>query len=1182
MKLTKIEIYGFKSFYNKTVITPGEKITAIVGPNGCGKSNVADAIRWVMGEQSSKILRGSSMSDVIFNGTAQRKSLSYAEVSLVFDNADGAMPLEYAEVTIARKLYRSGESEYLINGKNVRLKDITNLIRSSKMGREGYSIIGQGKVEEFINAKPEERRTLFDEATGIAGSKQKRSEAERKLSRSDDNLVRYKDILQEIDRTLEPLEGQAEDAKKYFSLKESLKYNEVNYYIHKKDSRDKELESVYKKIQALAEELAVKEDSLEKANAEYITVLENMDGADDKIKELREKQLDFSLLKEKEDGKRKLHAQKIDFLYSQIESVEDQTARLEKSIEADGDKQLEIAKEIQNLLGAKEETEKVGGETVLLFEETKNSRDSLARKIEEFERREKENIYSASDVTSELAKLDFEMQSVESQASELSERKAQLDIETAKKTAEKEACNARGREVLSSLENLQKSRFDLEASVQESSLKLDKIKENIAICDKFTAESSAREKMVQELQNSYEGYSSAVKRLFKDAGSDNFLSSKINGTVANLVKVPKGLEMAIEAALQNAFQNVVVPAVQDAKTLISYLRNKNYGQVTFLPLDTVKPRSLRGDQMSVLKENGVLGIACDLVSFDKKYQTAFESLLGAVVVCEDIDSGIAVQKKYHSGFKIVTKLGEIFATSGSVTGGSAKQGVGNVLSYQNKLDEIKIEREKAAAKRADLEILEKQMAEKIEKQKAETAKVTAGMQKLEVEKAQSIETLKSVAIAEQRDIFELRSVNQKLEMASVRLLEIQNETARLSGISESMAKDGEKASDEVSELKTNLQNANLKLEEISALLATKNLEVTKIDGEIQNAKQRENAIKENISSSEFLLASCDESHEKIKGEIKDLQAEVFEEIDETYINNLKDDISRFESWKKDLSENLQKIDVRKGYATIEVQKLTAKKQNLEASADDDSELFMLAESLSDEYGEIDFEKEKDENFNPSGSKSTIKKIKGEIFALGNINTQAIEEYAKLSARHDEMTSHKEDMEKASDDLRKVIDSLNLEMNSTFFDEFEKIGENFNSIFTELFGGGNAKLKLIENESGDSLTYGIDIEAKPPGKTLQSMTLLSGGEKALTAIAIIIAIMRARPMPFCVFDEIEAALDDVNCKRFASYINNFADPTQFIIITHKKSTMEVANNLFGVTMEEKGLSKLVSVSISDVS
>ncbi|MFI3167199.1 MAG: chromosome segregation protein SMC [Bacillota bacterium] len=1182
MKLTKIEIYGFKSFYNRTEITPGEKITAIVGPNGCGKSNVADAIRWVMGEQSSKILRGSSMSDVIFNGTAKRKSLSYAEVSLCFDNADGAMPLEYAEVTITRKLYRSGESEYLINGKTSRLKDITNLIRSSKMGREGYSIIGQGKVEEFINSKPEERRALFDEATGIAGAKQKRAESERKLSRTDENLIRYKDILQEIDRTLLPLESQAESARKYFTLKESLKYNEVNYYIHKKDSRNKELETVLKKIEALSEELSQKQSNLEKANAQYIEILDNMDGADDKIKQLHQKQLDFSLLKEKEDGKRKLHEQKVDFLYAQLESVQDQTARIERSLKEDGEKQKAILSEVEKLLESVEKTENEGGNLNLEYGEVVAQREAIARKIEEFEKREKENIYSASDLSSEIAKLDFEMNSIESQILELSERKAVLDKETKAKTAEKEECNARGASVLDKIDALHKQRFEGEASVQEKSLKLDKIKENIATCEKFVHESTAREKMVQELQNSYEGYSSAVKKLLKDSDHNETLSSKINGTVANLVKVPKGLEMAIESALQNAFQNVVVPSVQDAKSLISYLRNNHYGQVTFLPLDTVKPRSLRGDQMSVLRENGVLGIACDLVSFDKKYQTAFESLLGAVVVVEDIDSGIAVQKRYNSGFKIVTKLGEIFATSGSVTGGSAKQGVGNVLSYQNRLEDIANERDKAATKQRDLESLFSVLQTTIDKERKVVSDISSQMQKLEVEKAQSIESLKSVSIAEQRGIFELRGVNQKLEIVSERTLEITKEKQSLESVSREMQKSGKETTGEVVSLKENLQKATAKADEIASLLAEKNLQLAKINGEIQNAKQRESAVLENVSQNEFLLASCDESHDKIKGEIADLKAEVFEEIDQTYINNLKGEIASVESFKKTLSENLQKLDVQKGYATIEVQKLTAKKQSLETSAEDDSELTMLFESLGDEYGEIDFAREKDEAYNPSGAKLAIKKLKGEIFALGNINTGAIEEYANLLSRHNEMTSHKEDMEKAGEDLRKVIDSLNLEMNNTFFDEFEKIGENFNQIFSELFGGGNAKLKLIENESGDNLTYGIDIEAKPPGKTLQSMTLLSGGEKALTAIAIIIAIMRARPMPFCVFDEIEAALDDVNCRRFASYIKNFADATQFIIITHKKSTMEVANNLFGVTMEEKGLSKLVSVSISDVS
>ncbi|MEG2001546.1 MAG: chromosome segregation protein SMC [Clostridia bacterium] len=1185
MKLTKLEMYGFKSFLDRTQILFDDGVTAIVGPNGCGKSNVADAMRWVLGEQSVKNLRGSVMQDIIFNGTENKKSLSFCEVSLFFDNTDKSLPIEFDEVCITRKLYRSGESEYLINKSPCRLKDITDLMRIAQIGREGYSIIGQGRVEQFINLRPDERRYIFDEATGIAGAKQKKVEAERKLTRTEDNLVRYLDILGELEKQVEPLREQAETARKYIDYKEKLKYHEVNSFIYKTDYIDNEKQKLQDKIKAISDELSLKEQYGQELEEKYQSALSEIQKTDENIEQLHKKQLELVVARQKLESSNNLTSQKIDFLNEQNQTLTDDIGELNEDI-----KQFE--EEINGLDSDLKEQQQY-------LAEKKQEFESLQQKLDKANKEIQDKNYEVEQSRSTYAEFNKKLNEINNAVVSLEKSKEyteQLIKESSiDKQGKDEKISGLFDKIIENQENLNKNNVKIKTLREEVSksndellktkLELSKINDESSELEKERAGTQSQRNFLKKMKESYDGFSTSVRKLLLDSNENSRLKDKIEGTVANLVTVPKEYEIAIEATLGGAIQNIVTKTMEDAKFLIAYLKEKRYGIVTFLPISSMKPRYLNGEYTRCLTMQGVLGVASDLVSYDKKYDNVIKSLLGTTVVVDTIDNAIAVAKRFNSSFRIVTQDGAIFSANGSVSGGSFKPQISNILSYdreildsESKLAQISDALDKITTKKLQLrDIIDKLQSEKDEKY--------SELQTLEIQIASLTESLKSLKNNRTDEEYETLQKVEKLEQYKSQLKEINtqlddNENKKqllISGSNideseiEAILSENENLRQNAKDIQEELTEARIEQVQINSEIASINLAADGLKTDIENAKAEIKSKTENLKTNKEIIESASQT-------IVDVSGDSSKEIDE-----ISDKLSNFDNYKKEQNVKLKEVDVQRTQSLTETQKIINKKTQLEFDFDKiDSDLKILADKLLDEYEltYADAQFYKDASYKISASNSEIKKLREAILKLGNVNVNAIEDLASVNERYSEMTSQRDDMLKAQDDLNKVIVELNAEMKTKFDEGFSLVNTYFQETFKDLFGGGNACLKLIDNDTNDKLSYGVDIEAQPPGKSLQNINLLSGGEKALTAIAIIISIMKLRPMPFCIFDEIEAALDEVNTIRFSKYLEKFKGFTQFILVTHKKSTMEMANRIFGITMQEKGISKVVSVNLSD--
>lgn len=1185
MKLTKLEIYGFKSFLDRTQILFDEGVTAIVGPNGCGKSNVADAIRWVLGEQSAKNLRGSVMQDIIFNGTENKKSLSFCEVSLFFDNSDKSLPIEFDEICVTRKLYRSGETEYLINKSTCRLKDITDLMREAQIGREGYSIIGQGRVEQFINLRPDERRYIFDEATGIAGAKQKKVESERKLTRTKDNLTRYLDILGEIEKQVEPMREQALTAKKYLEYKEKLKYNEVNTFIYKTEYIDNEKLKLKNKIDSIEEELKFKEENSKTLENDYDSALEQIQTADQNIASLRDKQLELVVANQKRESDNNLTNQKIEFLKSQNQTLGEDIESLNFDIEQFNDEIKSLDSDLQ--------------EQKEYLQEKKEEIETLQVEFDKANKDIQDKSYEVEQSRSTYTQFNKTLNEFNNSITALEKSKEYTESLIKESTTDKQGKDDKINIIFEKIiENQEK--------LNTFSVQIKVVKENLSFCDKNLLENKIEQSRIRDRENelgkaraglnsqrdflkkmkdSFEGFSTSVRRLLIDAKENSFLNDKIEGTVANLITVPKEYEIAIEATLGGAIQNVITNTMEDAKSLISYLKEKRYGIVTFLPLSSMKPRFLNSDYMRCLKMRGVLGVACDLITYNKKYDNAIKSLLGTTVVVDTIDNAILVAKSYNSSFRIVTLDGAIFSANGSVSGGSYKPQISNILSYDR---EIIDSATKLALMDEELNAItakKLQVQEAIDKASEEKEQLLNSVRVLEIQIAsisENLKGLKETQNEEESDTLlkfeKLQNYKDQLKKINEQLLDYENKKQLL--IDSSTIDEGE-----IQEILKFNENLRQKSKEIQEQITNARIEQVQINSEISSIKLASDGLKADIANAVEAIKIKEQTiHANIaKIENSKLTLNVSDESTLKEIEEISDRLNNYDTFKKQQNLKLKEIDTQRTQTLIELQKIINKKAQAEFDFERiDSDLKTLAEKLKDEYA-LTYEDAifyKDENYKMSSSNSEIKKLKEEILKLGNVNVNAIEELVGLNERYEEMAKQRDDMLKAQEDLNEIIEELNVEMKSKFDEGFKQVNEYFKETFQELFDGGNARLKLIDNDNGDKLSYGVDIEAEPPGKSLQNINLLSGGEKALTAIAIIISIMKLRPMPFCVFDEIEAALDEVNTLRFSKYLRKFKGFTQFILVTHKKSTMEMANRIFGVTMQEKGVSKIVSVNLSD--
>lgn len=1181
MYLKSLVIRGFKSFADKTNIRFEKNITAVVGPNGSGKSNISDAIRWVLGEQSTKTLRGSKMEDVIFAGTEKRPPVGSAEVSLTLDNSDGKMNIDSTEVTATRRYYRSGESEFFINNKPVRLRDIHELFMDTGMGRDGYSVIGQGKIDEILSVRSDERRDFFEEAAGITKYRYRKEEAENKLRSAEENLTRIRDITSELESRIEPLSNQAERAEKFLSLSGELRILDVSCLM---DDIDKN--------SALKSELAADLSNAQAAAQNIRSELEAEDNAAEELsRKIHQSDVDAEKLRgelAQSDGLIAAADNQISICETKISSNNENTEQAMSEFSEHTSKLSDISSVISQ---KKSEAEQYSAELLEYSEKAnataaeadvflKNSVQSEAdaNAVYADERMHSERL---SGFTAEQAAAASVLNELNTRLADnrklLSEKKAELDnlcerkIQSEKKLSENEAATL-------SLTNAVKG---LELKIQSAQNKTDDIlrrKQELEIRLKTL---SAGIDMLEKMEKQYDGFSYAVKQLMKQASSGGL--KNICGTVSDLIKVPDSYVTAIETSLGGAVASIVTETENDAKVAINYLKSSNSGRATFLPLSSVKPASF--SDTSVLSESGICGLASELCRFDSKYSNAVKSLLGRVVIAENLDVAIKAANKYSHRFKIVTLDGQVMNSGGSMTGGSSDKKSG-VLSRANELEKKIEEKNSVSAELSEITDTYKQAAEKLNAIKFQLSSANEELAALKAEATDISAECKQCSVMTDIASSAITALENEEAAASARLNELKQKQDALSEnirseneilsrlrdkqkeLSESKAEISEKYKSALEKINAVRQQAA----EISALKAAAESALGELENQLalttKTRKQRELLINEYAQKNKELTENINRLN---------LQKERQENIS----SSIKSQIARIVSERQAaeaLRTSKEKSSKAKNEELLNTEREILRLSNKITQIDESEK--RIIDKLWDEYG-LTKSTAEDVRLVPNEYSAATKKItelKSRIKALGPVNTDSIAEFKQVNERYQFMCAQRDDLEKSKRELQRVISDIVENMKTIFVEQFSLINSNFNQTFAEIFGGGGASLELTDEN--DVLNCGIEINVKIPGKSLKAISLLSGGEKAFVAIALYFAILKVRPAPFCVLDEIEAALDDVNVDRYANYLHKLCDSTQFIVITHRRGTMEKSEMLYGVTMQEKGVSGLLALNIND--
>ena len=1182
MLLSSIQVQGFKSFADKTVLKFGKGITAVVGPNGSGKSNISDAVRWVLGEQSTKSLRGQSMEDVIFGGTETRRPHGFCEVTLNIDNSDRTLNFDNDDVSITRRYYRSHESEYAINGVSVRLKDIHELFMDTGLGRDGYSMIGQGKIDNIISSKSGERRDIFEEASGISKYRYRKIEAERKLVSAEDNLLRLHDILDELKGRVGPLKEQSAKAQKFLDLADEKKKLEIGLWLYTLNNSKETLRQQESKI-ALAE-LTYKE--IEKDLEEFDRKTEENTAYFARLtSEIEGERLNISSVNEqivKLDGQ-------VTLLESNISHNNENVLRLNEEKAGLGKTDIEAKDEIsqkENEIAAKNETKTVLAEKLAVLEkelsELLSDSDSISRQIEA--QIKELNVISqlGADLKVDVVTAQTATEDINARESVLKAQKSEIEGSIASlKTEAEETQN-----LLKSLEEREVSASNMlkgyELKANSFNEKIENLKtEN----DNLNLDVEAKKRRIQilkDLENNLEGFGFAVKTVV--AQSETGVLKGICGPVSKLIKVDGEYSIAIETALGNAIQNVIVDTEADAKRAINYLKNNKGGRATFLPVATIKSREFKETGFESMF--GFIGNAADLVSCDKKYNEIIRYLLGGTVVADDIDSAATIAKKFGYRFKVVTLDGQVINAGGSLTGGSLSKHSG-ILSRSSDITKLETEVEKLSVKL-------KGISENLENEIANLAKLDAEITSLKAE-------LTTVNEDKIRSLAELRRLEDLISNATLNLQNIENEekanSEKLLALNEK-AEDSSKKITELEAKKTALQteidsmtggrdSLSAKRESLGDEITSVKLSIIETEKDIESLASAKNTIINLISSREKRALEID-------AEIKDLQ--LGNTQIEATINDTKNEISRLKQSIVDAENNINDmLEKRNNTEKSGVELRNSEREKTAKREQVGGELARLVErkevmmreydeviaKLFDEYQLTRSEAEAlgIEIENLSEAKKTLAEIKGKIRSLGNVNVAAIEEYKEVSERYEFLSAQVDDVEKTRSELYKLINQLTTQMKDIFTVGFEKISNNFSKTFVELFGGGSASLSLSDPEN--ILESGIDINVKLPGKNVPSLDGLSGGEKALIALSIYFSIMRVNAPPFCFLDEVDTALDDINVERFANYMKDSDFATQFICVTHRRGTMEAADMLYGVTMQEKGVTKLLELNVSEL-
>jgi len=1184
MKLKKLELYGFKSFAQRTEIVFDEGITGIVGPNGSGKSNIGDAVRWVLGEQSAKTLRGASMSDVIFNGTQKRKPLSYCEVSLVFDNDDHALAMEAAEVMVTRRVYRNGESEYYLNRTACRLKDVVDLFRDTGIGKEGYSIIGQGRIDEILSRKSEDRRQVFEEAAGIVKFKARKEEADKKLQRTLENLERVDDILDELTKRLKPLEEQSRNARVYLELSTELKDLDLNLFLIRSDrarARLSELESELLTVQTI---LADTESNLTDKTTRRDETQNRIDQLEEAITKARtelmecaehvhESQKKLSALQ----SRRETRSENRQRIVREQEEAQERLAGIEKDharIQADVEKQHSLIADAEQILRATQEA----------AEKAQAKEKEADAALEAQKAAVIDQMNRLSDVRNDKTRLNTMQAQMETRLTEIEESSGALQEQEA---ALREALIAVEKQLKTENQHQQQCQEKL-AQARQASDEADAAYANLrADVEKQSADMQAaasRHNVLTEMTRDMEGYNMAVRRAMTYAKQRGLTGVK--GVLAQLMTVPQTYETAIDMALGAAQQNIVTDTEETAKELINYLRQNRLGRATFLPMSAIRGKTLYGNERNALKLPGCLGVASELVQCAPEYRGIVENLLGRTVIADNLDHGIPIMRAGNHAFRLVTLEGDVMHSGGSMTGGSAQSKVSNLLSRERELKELtaKLQTGRAELDKCRQELTQRQQTAQEKRQKVSDAVNALHQQEIAVAREQarreSVSADLNTHLQRMQETEQARvQLHQSLEDIRQQLETIEHQRTGAQGDQSAMEQ-------KTIEMQNALVKARAEASAENDRLMVRTLQLSDLRHGLSDLERDEAHAQQDQAQ----ILREQERREQLLHEMDELDA-----IDENDMKREEAESARRQKEQLRQESAAQAIEQRRSQAQSDLRDILSDMENLHEAYNRDSEKLHKTElakariegdqknlqnRIWDTYkltyaGAEEFRRTP---FDEKESDRRAAELQGQIRALGTVNVGAVEEYAETKARVDDLTAQQQDLKRAEMDLRELIERLLIQMRSTFVENFSKMQGYFAETFTRLFGGGHAELKLMDPD--DPLNCGIEVNAQPPGKKLQLLSLLSGGERALTAIAILFAMLKLKPTPFCILDEIEAALDDANIGYYADYLKEYSKGTQFIVVTHRKGTMERCNSLFGVAMEEQGVSRMVSVSLQD--
>lgn len=1184
MRLKKLYIHGFKSFADRVEMTFEHGVTGVVGPNGCGKSNISDAVRWVLGEQSARQLRGSKMEDVIFNGTEKRRRMAYCEVTLTFDNEDRSLPSDYTEVAVTRRVFRTGESEYLLNGAACRLKDVVDLFRDTGIGRDGYSIVGQGRVGEILSQKSEDRRQVFEEAAGIVKYKARKSEAEKRLDNTEQNLSRIADIISELESRLEPLRLQSEDARKYLAMREEQKGLDLNVFLIRSERYQEKIAELRLTAENMRETLAQNEREQQALNERRESVQNQLSEREERAAELRESLQALIQEVEAQEGQANV-------LRERLAASRREQARVEDEKRAAEEGETGMRRRIETLEGeiARE------GEGVAAREERQAALDraleeaeAAAARLETEAEDAKERVIrfmnDMGDVKSEQARLTALGEAIDRQLASLSagaeeDSRVTADLRRAVEDAEGvwdeendrlKALNEAAREIS---ERTRRAGEEYERLTAESQ-KLLSIKQELG----------SRLKLLTEMQRDYEGYNLSVKQVLMEAERRG--GAGVHGVVASILHAPQRLERALDMVLGGTLQNVVVDRDEDAKAMIEYLKRNRYGRATFLPISSIRGRTLDMGERRVLSMPGCVGLASEMVTYDPIYRGIVENLLGRTVIAEDLNSGIAIQRAGRYQFRLVTLDGDVMHSGGSMTGGSVQSRMTSLLSREREITESAENMKKLSEKLA-------QAQNQLKKGEEERAA-------LKKERAQLFDDVHQQEIAVTRAEDHLARAREELNGHTGRAARVNEARAQLAEQKaeilsqlDALGQRRETTEDEGEALRKKAQALQTSLSEKRAALNAQRQEVGDARVALATAKRGFEALKQDLSrlnaqkgDAARALAEAAESLRALACRLKaDEEALTTEEgrleLARRGLNGAREDFQRADESRLKAQTELKEISESAERLRVATEEFTDRSHRAEmALSRAENDLEQMTARIWEDY-QLTYEGAepfRDPDFKLAESEKRLNTLRAAIRAMGPVNVSAMDEYRETSERYTELSAQRDDLERAKNDLMGIISELTGKMETQFRAQFEQLDVYFRQTFTELFGGGRAELRLEDPK--DALNTGIEIVAQPPGKKLQMLSLLSGGERALTAIAILFAMLKLKPTPFCILDEIEAALDDANIDNFAEYLQTYSNKTQFVVVTHRKGTMSRCDALYGVAMEEKGVSKLVSVKLAD--